>query len=421
MKIDALKKILTDSRSVAMHKPCDVREYSFEEGKNYILGGVRRCGKSAIMCDRTRILHERGVDWEQIFYLDFSDECMKDFVVEEFDLLLLATQTMSPGKTYFFFDEINLVEGWEEYILKFAKTGSMVYVSVSEGLPYTPGIQELIDEGFKFMYIYTYNLKEYLLANKVAFDSASMATPKLERLVEDAYSDYLTTGGFPYTGSYLRKREYIEGIFQNDIMGGAIAQNDIRNPMGFRLILKKMAENIGVELSNQKLHSQVATAGVVLPRDDFLDYVEYGVASHIVFSIDNHHAKITPDKSNVPRYFFSDIGLLNLIMIQNDIAAMKDIVAIQLKRKYGNGVEYYKAGQLNVDIDFYVEEEGIAIIVSDYFQGLERKKGMTSFDTVRTNHPEITKFFVLTKNEEETVEYNSFQVQILPMLKYLLS
>ena len=421
MKVDVLKKILTDSRSVAMSKPCDVREYSFEDGANYILGGLRRCGKSSIMCDRSRILHDRGIAWEQIFYLDFSDECLKDFEAEEFDMLLLTTQTISPGKSYFFLDEINRVEGWEDYVLKFAHTGSLVYVSISDGLPTSPGIQSLLDAGFKFMPIYTYSIREYLLAAKIAFDSSSLANPKIARLVDDSFSEYQSTGGFPYSGSYLRKRDYIEGILQNDIMSGAIAHNEIRNPMGFRLILKKMAENIGVEQSNQKLHSQVATAGVVLSRDDFMDYVDYAKSSFMVFSVDNHHAKITPDKSNVPKYFFTDVGLLNLISMQSDMAILKNIVAVQLKRKYGNDLEYYKSGQINVDIDFYVESEGLAIIVTDYFQGLERKKGMTSFEVIKSKHPEISKFIVLTKAQEETEETSKIKVQILPALKYLLS
>ena len=421
MKIDVLKKILTDSRSVAMSKPCDVREYSFEDGVNYILGGVRRCGKSSIMCDRARILHDRGIAWEQIFYLDFSDECFKDFVTEELDMLLLTSQAMSPGKTYFFLDEVNHLVGWEDYILKFASTGSLVYVSISDGLPTSPEIQNLLDSGFKFMPIFTYSLKEYLLAKKVAFDPASLENAKQCRLVDDSFTEYQSTGGFPYSGSYLRKRDYIEGILQNDIMSGAISQNEIRNPMGFRLILKKMAENIGVELSNQKLHSQVATAGVVLPRDDFMDYLDYAKSSFMVFAIENHHAKVTPDKSSVPKYFFTDVGLLNLVSMQHDIALLKNMVAIHLKRKYGNDLEYYKSGQINVDVDFFVESEGMAILVADHFQGLDRKKGVTSFETIHSKHPEINKFIVITKSQEEMEEMSQISVQIVPVLKYLLS
>lgn len=421
MKIDVLKKILTDSRSVAMSKPCDVREYSFEEGVNYILGGIRRCGKSAIMCDRARIIQSRGIAWEQIFYLDFSDECLKDFVAEEFDMLLLATQTMSPGKSYFFFDEINRVDGWEEYILKFANTGSLVYVSVSDCFTESPQVKQLLESSFKFMAVFTYSIKEYLLASKVAFDGAALANPKQQRLIDDAFNDYQNTGGFPYSGSYLRKREYIEGILQNEIMGGAIAKNEIRNPMGFRLILKKMAENVGVEQSNQKLHSQVATAGVVLPRDDFIDYVECTKSSFIVFEIDNYHARITPDKSNVPRYFFTDVGVLNLMNMQNDLTLMKNLVAIHLKRKYDNDLTYYKSGQINIDVDYFIETKGTAIIIVDYFQGMERKKGLTSFEAIQANHPEITNFIVLTREQEDVEQFTNYKVQIIPVLKYLLT
>ena len=107
--------------------------------------------------------------------------------------------------------------------------------------------------------------------------------------------------------------------------------------------------------------------------------------------------------------------------MQNDVVLLKNIVAVQLKRKYGNDLEYYKSGQLNVAVDFYIESEGLAIIVINYFQSLERKKGITSFEVLKSKHPEITKFLVLTKSQEEIEETPNIKVQILPVLKYLLS
>lgn len=420
MKFDVLKKILTDSRSVAQHKQCDVREYSFDDNSNYILYGIRRSGKSAIMCERARILHDRGVAWEQIFYLDFTDECFKDFVAEEFDMLLLATQSMSPGKTYFFFDEISRIPGWENYILKFAKTGAMVYASGSDETIGTERIRELLGSDFKFQEIYTYGFKEYLLANNVPFDNTAMAQSKTQRLVEDAFNEYKEMGGFPYSGTYLRRREYIETIFQNDIMADVLSSYNIRNPLGFRLILRKIAENVGKELPNQKLHGQVATAGVVLPREVFTDYISYAKNGFIVFALNNYYTEMTEKKPGIPKYYFTDIGLLNLMIMNNDESIVRNIVAILLKRKYGNDVKYYKSGQLNIDLDFFLPERRMAVIVSNQFQGNEYKHGLISFGEMVQRHPEISNLYVITGDKKETIDYQGIKICMVPILDVLL-
>ncbi len=420
MKIEVLKKIMTDSRSVAQHKHCDIREYSFDIDSNYVIYGIRRSGKSAIMCEQARILHDRGVSWEQIIYLDFTDECFKGFRAEEFDLLLLATQTMSPGKAYFFFDEISSIRGWEDYILKFTKSGSRVYISSSDGDINSAHVREILGDAFKYQEIYTYNFKEYLLANDVPFDDSSMSLSKSTRLVEDAFNEYTETGGFPYSGSYLRRREYIENIFQNDIMSDVLASFDVRNPIGFRLVLRKIAENIGKELPHPKLHSQVATAGVVLPREEFMDYVQYAKNGFLIFALNNYYTEMTEGKHGAPKYYFTDNGLLNSMIMNNDEDIMKNIVAVMLKRKYGNDVKYFKSGQMNIDVDFYIPRQNAAIIVSSYFQSTDYKHGLISFGEIHKKYPEIKKFYVFTKDTSETVDYSDIKIQIVPLMKVLL-
>lgn len=54
------------------------REIKLEKDINYVLVGVRRAGKSTILYKRAKELVENGADWNQIIYINFDDDRLKD-------------------------------------------------------------------------------------------------------------------------------------------------------------------------------------------------------------------------------------------------------------------------------------------------------------------------------------------------------
>ena len=417
MKQELIKKIITENYSVVEHSHCDVREYQIDDNVNYILYGIRRSGKSAIICKKARLLLEHGVSQNQIVFLDFSDDRMKDFTTEDFPVMIAAAKEIGGGKCYYFLDEVTRIPGWEQYVLQIANTSSVVYATGSDGDVTDPQIQNLLQDKFRFLQIYTYNFREYLLSKDIAFDAGAMADSKAKRVVEDAFSEYLQTGGFPYDGSFLRKREYLENIYQNDIVGDILGKNNIRNPIGFRLILRKMAEGLGTEISNSKLHSTVASSGAVLQREEFMRYIEYAMRGFMIFAIHNMSA-IEEEKSDVPRYFFNDCGLLDMMGRNGEVAILKNLVGMMLMRRYGSDLKYFKNAK--ADVDFVVPGKSMAIHVEDSMLGQGRKKVILGLSQLAAAHPEITKFFIITKNEEGPLEGEGFSSKIMSALDFAL-
>lgn len=129
---------------------------------------------------------------------------------------------------------------------------------------------------------------------------------------------------------------------------------------------------------------------------------------------------MTEKKPGIPKYYFTDIGLLNLMIMNNDESIVRNIVAILLKRKYGNDVKYYKSGQLNIDLDFFLPERRMAVIVSNQFQGNEYKHGLISFGEMVQRHPEISNLYVITGDKKETIDYQGIKICMVPILDVLL-
>lgn len=75
-------------------------------GFAYIISGIRRCGKSTLM---GQLLQPRVND---SIYVKFDTPRLYGFTMEHFRLLDAIIAEKEPK--YLFFDEIQVVEGWED-------------------------------------------------------------------------------------------------------------------------------------------------------------------------------------------------------------------------------------------------------------------------------------------------------------------
>lgn len=87
--------------------------------------GIRRCGKSSLLGLTINSLLQQGIPKEHILYVGFDDERFLSMSPENFDELLQAYREMYPDTSlkdvYMFFDEIQLIEGWELFVLRVYK------------------------------------------------------------------------------------------------------------------------------------------------------------------------------------------------------------------------------------------------------------------------------------------------------------
>ena len=73
-----------------------------------ILSGIRRCGKSTLLRQFARD------QFDDVFYLNFEDIRLYGFDIKDF--VLLDNVIAETGLKVLYFDEIQIVEGWELFI-----------------------------------------------------------------------------------------------------------------------------------------------------------------------------------------------------------------------------------------------------------------------------------------------------------------
>ncbi len=105
-------------------------------GKIVTIPGVRRCGKTSRMEATVNDLLASGVKREQFLWVSFDDERLVRMTSDDLDLVIEAYREMFPdmemASVYMFFDEIQLIEGWEYFVMRLYKHYSKnIYISGS--------------------------------------------------------------------------------------------------------------------------------------------------------------------------------------------------------------------------------------------------------------------------------------------------
>ena len=116
--------------------------------------------------------------------------------------------------------------------------------------------------------------------------------------------------------------------------------------------------------------------------------------------------------------YFTDNGSLHLFLVDADTSLLENVVAVTLRRKYGD--ESYFWNSRNAEVDFVIPEEGLAIQVSysmadaDTFK--REKDGLIKLASIQN----IKRMMVVTKDEEDVVEKEGCRIEIIPLWKWLL-
>ena len=417
MNHDILKTVIYDQHEIIKNFKIVNREYEFDVNANYVLIGLRRAGKSTLLYKIVQDLIANGTDWDQIIYINFEDERLSEFSVNDFNDILSVQAEMSDKKGWFFLDEIQNIDGWEKFARRLSDSKEHAFITGSNAKMLSAEIENRLGGRYLTKYVTPYNFREYLTARKVDFSEKAILATKERGKIKREMETYFYFGGFPENLEYKNKREYVSSIYQKILLGDIATRHGIRNNTGLRLLIKKIAESVKDEVSYSKLHNILKTIGVSISKDIVIDYVGYAQQSFLIFAIRNYFSKFV-DKETTPKYYFNDNGLLNLFLNKEEAKLLENLVAINLWNKYKDNV-YYLKGE-NLDADFFVEETGAVIQVAYSAKNISNDRETKTLVDAAKSLKEAKRFIIITYEEENELTVDGLKIEIIPIWKWLI-
>ena len=395
MNRDTLKQIMIDQKEIYLNNPMIPRHYSLEDNVNYCFVGIRRTGKSYMMYQQIKRLEANGVPLSQIVYVNFEDERLLEMTADDLNTILEIGLEISgtDTKPYLFLDKIQNINGWEKFVRRIADMKYRINITGSNSKMLSSEIASTLGGRF-------------VISTKDRAD------------VLNRYNEYVTYGAFPELVEIRNKRTFLNSIYQTVYLGDIITRNKITNDFAVRLILKKIAESITKPLSFNRLTNILKSTGTSIAKQTVINYVGYMTDSYLLFTLQNYAAKLV-EKETSPKYYFMDTGLLGLVLLDCKSAQLENLVAIELIRRYGTENVYFFEN--NVEIDFYVPSEKLAIQVSmQVLDNIDTKERETRAFVKLNNFIPDSKCILITNSEEATLNCDGIEIDVVPVWKWLL-
>lgn len=385
--MERLKSILLDQKQIfenkrdLMDRDIDLRPY-LKTKQIVVVSGVRRCGKSSLLF---LIKNRLGLLPEDYCYFNFEDErIIPD--TELFDKIYRLHVEIYGKDPIFFFDEIQLVPGWEKFANRMYESNHKLYVTGSNGKLLSSEISTSLTGRCKTIRLFPFSFAEYLRYCNISFDLNTL-TPRQDSLLQRAFNEYVRYGGFPLVIEE-QDLQIIQFWFQDILYRDVIARYKVSQVRELKQLAIFLLSNIGKIFSYATL---CKICGIKSPST-VKNYVEYFEQSYMLSFVNKFDFSVKKQMLNPSKVYAIDPAVayqMGFKFSENSGRLMENIVYIELLRR-GKNI-FYSTGAGECD---FVLQEGIHVteaiqVVDDLtLRNIERElsgltEAMRTFDIPR--------------------------------------
>jgi len=123
------------------------------------ISGVRRSGKSTL-------LRQISKNLSGFYYLNFEDERLLNFSVDDFNVALEIFQTLYGEQKTCLFDEIQEIVGWEKFVSRLQRLDYKVFVTGSNAKLLSSELSTYLTGRHLVFKMYPFSFSEFILRKK---------------------------------------------------------------------------------------------------------------------------------------------------------------------------------------------------------------------------------------------------------------
>ena len=394
-------------------------------GRIVTVTGIRRCGKSSLLGLTINRLLEAGVPKERILYVGFDDERFLSMTPDNFDELLQAYREMYPTTSlqdvYMFFDEIQLVSGWELFVLR-------VYKNYCKHIFITGSTAKMLSEeiasalrGWPDEYReYPLSFEEYLSFKGIEADKYS---EEGKAMMTFAFRDYCDEGGFPEVVRAQTKSEKVkilQSYFSTMLFRDMIEHYHIGASVSVvRYFLKRVMNNLTKPTSVNNIYNDLKSQGLKVAKDSLYLWLDYACNIFLFRKVQRYTKSMVKQSSSPAKYYMADIALRNAVLLpesENAGKALENIVYLNLERSLGeeDQISYFYEQK---ECDFVVQRgervsELVQVCLTLNEENMEREVGGLLAASTITNCKQCK---IITFCQQQTIEREGIRIEVLPI------
>ena len=360
-----------------------------------IIAGVRRCGKSTL-------LHQYIKKTKNSFYLNFETPLLYGFSITDFERL--DRIILSENASWLFFDEIQIIDGWERYARQKLDENYKVIITGSNATLLSKELgtkltgRHLLQELFPFSY--TEFLQFKTLPNGY-----------------ESFSQYMNLGGFP---DFLKSNdiEQLQQLFQDLIIRDIVVRHGIKDIKNLQLITQFLISNVGNRITANKLKKSYSISAT----STLTKWFSYLEDAYLISFLPMYKPSLRAQSINPHKVYAIDTGMVQAVSnkLQKDLGhILENLVFLHLRRKHQSLYYFDEKGEC--DFIAFDRKKVVAIVQVCYELNQENLPRELRGITDAMAYFKKDQAVIITADQTDVIHENGKTINVIPAYEYFLA
>ncbi len=399
--------------------------------KAFVFIGMRRVGKTYLMYQDMHQKLSQGLIKEKILYLNFEDDRLARFHLDDFQAILdvyfqLYPQYADASDLAFYFDEIQNIAGWEKFVRRLLDREKMhLFLTGSSAKLLSKEIATNLRGRCIEREVFPLSLSEYVVYRGIL--RLKEFTSKERAAILHHTEEYLRRGGFPETLdlSDSLHTQIIQSYVNSCVFRDVIERYQLSNPHVVKMFLVHCLQNIAAPLSVTKVYNTFKSRGETLTRSHLYEYLDYFEDAYLVCSVPIFDFSTRKRQVNPKKIYCTDTGIIASYSMKPATelsSCLENAVYLQLRRMAPEHIFYYKTNT-GKEVDFiaqYANGKVDLFQVSINLQDEHTRRRELSALVEAAKELGIQEAYLITKENRETLDLDSLTIQIIPYWEWAI-
>lgn len=319
-----------------------IREF-YDSDLIKIITGIRRSGKSVIL---SQIMQEISCKTDNIIFINFEDKRVSANISDGSALMDYVESRRKKGKCYLFFDEIQVLDGWQDACKTLRLYDYSLFITGSNSKLLSGEFTKELSGRYVSFRIRPFVYKEILeYAQELGREKISV-------------TDYLIWGGFPKRfefNSPEAQRRYLEDLDDTIIINDLIYRHRIRKESLFQNFVNFILRSNSRIVSAKSIHDYVKKEHESCSINTVMKYLGYLEEAYIIESVKRYSTKTKRELSYYKKIYDADVAFNSLRCMDNRFDLTHNLENIIYNELIYMGYDVWVYDNAGKEIDFLAQ------------------------------------------------------------------
>lgn len=379
-----------------------IREF-YDSDLIKIITGIRRSGKSIIM---EQIISEIREKKDNIIYLNFEDKRISANIENGNTLIHYVEENKKDGKCYLFFDEIQMIDGWQDACKTLRLYDCSVFITGSNSKLLSGEFTKELSGRYVSFRIRPFVYKEIVEYAK-------------ELGKEVTVTDYLIWGGFPKRFEFdtlEAQRRYLDDLDDTIIINDLLHRYSIKKISLFKNLVNFVLRSNGRIFSAKSIHDYIKKEHEPCSVNTIMKYLGYLEEAYIIESVKQYSTKTKKELSFYTKIYNADVALNSIRCMDNRFDLTHNLENIVYNELIYMGYDIWVYNNAGKEIDFLAQKENKRYYIQVAYSVAEDKAYTRELDAFK-GVDELSRKILITNDD---IDYSTSVVRHIKLKDFLL-